>query len=269
MKSNLYQTISSKENPKFKNISEMKNNKNIYFAEGIRIINEILRENIRIDYLLFTEDSIKTTEINKIINSLKKSNSRLLCLKRSLFNKLADTEEPQGIIAVAERKSLNIEDLFKNIKQKSIFVVLDRIADPGNLGSIIRTCKAAGVAGLIISKGSASIYNPKVIRSTMGAIYGINFCDEVEIIACIKRLKENNVTIITTDLNSSKNIYETKYNLPVCFVFGNEANGISINVLKLGDLSVKLPILGNIESLNVAVSTGIVLYDAINRFRLF
>lgn len=268
MRKNTFLKISSKDNQKIKRIINLKKNKDVFFVEGIRIINEMLNEKINIDTLIFSNEALNKPEINSIINRVQGTNCKLLCIKTILFNKICDTEEPQGIIAMALKEKQDISKTLKKINEKALIVLLDRINDPGNLGTIIRTCKAANVSFLIISKGSASIYNPKVIRASMGTVFSLNIVEDADLESCINKIKDNNVTVITTELKSSKSLFESNYNLPVCFVFGNEANGISDKVLNLGDLAVKLPILGNIESLNVAVSVGITLYDAINRFNL-
>ncbi|MFH1825201.1 MAG: RNA methyltransferase [Candidatus Firestonebacteria bacterium] len=262
--------ISSKDNPKVKQVINYKTDSNFFFVEGIKIIEEILKENVKIKTLIYTKEAMTNPKFNKLLSNLiAQKEIEYLYVTTDVFRKISDVEEPQEIAAIVHRKTSNIENFLKNIPKNSIFVALDRITDPGNLGTIIRTCKSANVTGLIISKNSVSLYNQKVIRATMGAFLGMCVIDEVSLHHFINELKEHSVTIITTDLKSDKNYYEINYNLPVCFVFGNESTGISKPMLKQSDFNVKIPILSNIDSLNVAVTSGIIIYEAIRRFKLY
>jgi len=261
--------ISSRNNPKVKQVIDYKRDKNFFFVEGIKIIEEVLKENAKINTLIYTKEAIINPNITRLLTNLQKQEEvEYLYVTMNVFKKISDLEEPEGIAAIVYRKAKNIDSFLKSITKNSIFVALDRITDPGNLGTIIRTCRCANVSGLIISKNSVSLYNTKVIRATMGAFLGMNIIDEVEIYDFINKLKDNNVIIITTGLKSAKNYYEIDYSLPVCFVFGNEATGISEDVLKLGNFNVKIPVVG-INSLNVSVSAGILIYDAVRRFKLY
>jgi TrmH family RNA methyltransferase len=181
-----------------------------------------------------------------------------------LFNKIAATENPQGIMAVANMRNITLESLELEDDKELLFVVLDRIQDPGNMGTIIRTSEGAKADAIILTKGSVDPYNDKVLRATMGAIF------HLPIIQCkddawIEYLKEKNVRLIAADLNTDKTYVDIDYDGSIGIIIGNEANGIDEKILYNADEKVIIPILGKIESLNAAMAAGILIYKAIEK----
>ena len=136
--------------------------------------------------------------------------------------------------------------------------------DPGNLGTIIRTADSANLNQIIISKTSADPYNPKVVRSTMGAIFRVNIIETENIVEELKKAQENGFKVMVTALDSSESIYKTEFNKKV-IVIGNEANGVSKEVQIIADEKVKIPMLGKTESLNASVAAGIMIYEYVRR----
>ena len=158
----------------------------------------------------------------------------------------------------------------KNNKDKEInynediIVALDDIQDPGNLGTILRTVDSIGLSQILVSKGTADPYNPKVVRSTMGAIYRVKVieCDNLK--ETLKEIKKNKFKILVTSLDDSKSVYDIKYYKKV-IIIGNEANGVEEDIVKLADEKIKIPMLGKTESLNASVATGVVLYEYVRQ----
>jgi TrmH family RNA methyltransferase len=172
---------------------------------------------------------------------------------------LSSTENPQGILAVAKIKNIK-----ENLKG-GFYVVCDKVQDPGNLGTIIRTSHAAGVDGIILTKGTADIYNDKTIRSTMGSIFYIPIYYDDSDFTLIKKLKEEGVALVTTSLEESKNFFSENLKGKVMLAVGNEGNGISNELFNLADKKVKIPMPGGAESLNVAVATAIILFEKVRQ----
>ncbi|MFQ9289014.1 MAG: TrmH family RNA methyltransferase [Intestinibacter bartlettii] len=171
---------------------------------------------------------------------------------------MVDTENTQGILAVLRYKE---RDLVNNINQDDKFVlILDRIQDPGNMGTIIRTADSAGVDAIILLKGCVDIYNPKVIRSTMGSIFDMNIIQTTQDEA-VDFLKANNFDIVSSYLHTESYYNETTYDGKIALVIGNEANGINDELISKSDKLVKIPIYGNAESLNAAISAAILMYE--------
>ncbi len=171
---------------------------------------------------------------------------------------MVDTENTQGILAVLEYKE---RDLVNNINQDDKFVlILDRIQDPGNMGTIIRTADSAGVDAVILLKGCVDIYNPKVIRSTMGSIFDMNIIHATQDDA-VNFLKSNDFNIVSSYLQTDNYYHETTYDGKIALVIGNEANGINDELIAQSDKLVKIPIYGNAESLNAAISAAVLMYE--------
>ena len=160
-----------------------------------------------------------------------------------------------------------IEKPNKDIKIKydqDIILALDGIQDPGNLGTILRTADSVNLKQIIVTKNTADSYNPKVVRSTMGAILRIKIIETDDLAKTLKEAKKNKFKIVATSLDTNNSIYDIDYNKKV-IVIGNEANGVSKEIQELADNKVKIPMLGKTESLNASVATGIMLYEYVRQ----
>lgn len=143
-------------------------------------------------------------------------------------------------------------------------MALDGLQDPGNLGTILRTLDSANLSQVIVSKDTVDAYNPKVVRSTMGAIFRVNIVEAENLKETLKEMKRHKYKVMCTDLTASKNIYEIDYNKKI-LVIGNEANGISKELLDMADEKIIIPMLGKTESLNASVATSIIVYEYVRR----
>ena len=245
--------ISSKDNEIVKEIRKLKEKKyrkDKFLVEGIKMLEEAINENADIDLIVLREG----TAIQKDISQFKN-----IVVTEKVFNTLTDVVSPQGVLAVINKKSdIKIDE------SADYILALDGIQDPGNLGTIIRTVDSANLKQIIVSKNTADSFAPKVIRSTMGAIYRVDIIEVENLVETLKNLQKNNFNIITTSLNTNNSIYDISYNKSVV-VIGNEANGVSKEVLDLSDYKVKIPMLGKTESLNASVATGIMIYEYVRR----
>lgn len=252
--------ITSKDNEAIKNIKKLKEKKyrdqtNQFIVEGIKIVEEAIQEKAKINKVVICEDCANngTIEQNLMYEIAKYD---CLYVSQNVFTTISDVTNPQGILAVIEKKT--IEDDIKY--NEDVIVILDGIQDPGNLGTILRTVDSVNLSQIIITNKTADPYNPKVVRSTMGAIYRVNIIQSNDIIATLKNVKKNKFKIVATSLDTTNSIYDIDYTKKA-IVIGNEANGISKEVLELADNKVKIPMLGKTESLNAAVATGVILYE--------
>ncbi|WP_300379291.1 RNA methyltransferase [Clostridium sp.] len=252
--------IESKDNNLFKNIKKLKEKRyrireNKFLLEGFRIVEEAIKAKVDLEYIVINielQDKVENLEVYK-------ENSKIIFLSKTLFIQLSDTENSQGIIAVVKNK---IND--KNI-EGNFFVICDKVQDPGNLGTIIRTSHAAGVEGIILTKGTADIYNEKTIRSTMGSIFYIPIYYDDENFSIIKDLKDKGVSLVATSLQGARNFFEEDLKGKIMIAVGNEGNGISEELFHLSDKKVKIPMPGEAESLNVAVATSIILFEKVRQ----
>ena len=258
------QIITSKDNEIIKNIRKLKEKKyrdanNEYLIEGIKLIKEAVEEKAKIKLIVVCEESIEDGDIDqKLLYEIAKYDC--IYVNKKVFSILTDVQNPQGILAVIEKKN-NEENI--NYKE-DIIVVLDGIQDPGNLGTILRTIDSVGLSQVIVSKETADSYNPKVVRSTMGAIFRVNVIESEDLLQTLKNLKKHKYKIMATSLETNNRIYDVEYNKKV-IVIGNEANGVSKNVLEYADEKIKIPMLGKTESLNASVATSIILYEYVRR----
>lgn len=258
------QIITSKDNETVKNIRKLKEKKyrdlnNSYIIEGIKLIKEAIIEKKLIKQIVVCEENINNGVIDKkLLYEIAKY--ECIYVNKKIFTLISDVQNPQGILAVIEKQ--NSED---NIDYKEdIIVVLDGIQDPGNLGTILRTIDSVGLKQVIVSKETADAYNPKVVRSTMGAIFRVNIIESDNLIETLKNLRKHKYKIMATSLETNNYIYDVDYNKKV-IVIGNEANGVSKEILNAAEEKIKIPMLGRTESLNASVATSIILYEYVRR----
>ena len=179
---------------------------------------------------------------------------------KKIFKYISEVQEPQGILAVIEKNNSDSEIDYT----QDIIVALDDVQDPGNLGTILRTVDSIGLTQILVSKGTADSYNPKVVRSTMGAIFRIKIIECEDLEKTLKEIKKHKFKVVVTSLQTENSIYEINYNKKV-IVIGNEAKGVEKNIQELADEKIKIPMLGKTESLNASVATGIVLYEYVRQ----
>lgn len=252
--------INSKDNAKFKKAKSLlktkfRNKERKYLAEGLRTIELAIEYKAELDAVYI--NSKFEEENQKLVSELEKL-TKVYLLSNELFKGISSTENSQGIIAEIKMKDLEISD-FNKEKHKKI-IVLDRLQDPGNLGTIIRTADAAGFDMLILTKGCVDLYNPKVVRSAMGSMFYMDMILTTEEEA-VEVLKENEVEIVSSFLRT-ENYYNTvEYREHCALVVGNEANGINDFWIENSDTLVKIPMKGKAESLNVGISAALLMYQ--------
>ena len=258
------QVITSKDNEIIKNIKKLKDKKfreqeHKYIIEGTKLIEEAVKESAKINTVVVCEDCVKNEEIDsKLLYEVAKYNC--IYVSERVFSLLTDVKNPQGILAVIEKEAEK-EQIDYN---EDLIVVLDKVQDPGNLGTILRTVDSIGLKQIIVAEGSGDIFNPKVVRSTMGAIFRVKVKISQDIQKTIAEIKKHKFKVVSTSLATDKSIYDVKYE-KCAIIIGNEANGVSKELQDASDELVKIPMLGNTESLNASVATGIVLYEYVRQ----
>ena len=258
------QVISSKDNETIKQIRKLKDKKyrdqnKEFIIEGIKLLKEAIQEKAKIKTIVVCDDCEKNGTLDKkLLYEMAKYNC--IYVTEKVFNILTDVSNPQGVLAVIEKNNdinnINFDD--------DLILILDNLQDPGNLGTIIRTLDSVNLKQIIVSKGSSDVYNPKVVRSTMGAIFRVKVLESENLQETIKEIKKHKFKILATDLNTNSSIYDEKYS-KCAIIIGNEANGVSKEILSLADKKIKIPMLGKTESLNASVATGIILYEYVRQ----
>ena len=251
--------IESKNNNLFKEIKKLKEKKhriksNKYLIEGLRFVEEAIKSKVSIDSIIFTESfKEKNPDLFLKINE----NIKLIQMNEALLKQLCSTENPQGIVGV-----INMQN--KELKSGELVVLVDKVQDPGNMGTIIRTAHAAGAAGIVMTKGTVDIYNDKTLRSTMGSIFYIPIVEDNSL-DFVKSLKKEGYKLVVSSLQGKNNFFEENLQGKVMIAVGNEGNGVSEEVYDIADIKVKIPMPGEAESLNVAVATSIMIYEKIRQ----
>lgn len=246
--------ITSKDNEIIKNIKKLKEKKyrlDSYIVEGIKMVKEAISENQEIALIAIREDF-------KIDFDTK--NIKTVTISNKIFNDISDVKTPQGILAVIKKNQNNQIET-----NQEYILALDSLQDPGNMGTIIRTADSANINQIIINKTTVDPYSPKVIRSTMGAIYRTNIIEVEDLKATLKEMKLKGFQIITTDLKATQSIYDINYNNKTVVVIGNEANGVSQEILQTADKKVIIPMLGKTESLNASIAASIMIYEYVRQ----
>jgi TrmH family RNA methyltransferase len=227
-----------------------------FLIEGFHLIEECLSSAYLMECVI-KSDEINLIDFDKLNILLKHKNVPLHSLKPALFDKLTETKNSQGIIGVVKEKfQSNINEL----SSANLVIALDRINDPGNLGTIIRTAYWFGVDGILISNGSVDIYNSKVIRATQGAIFHVNVYQNIDLMDSLKKFSGNEYIVYLLTPYSEGSINKVKKGEKSIFVFGNESEGLSKELMNENYEKIKIPGYTNCESLNISVSCGIVMY---------
>ena len=177
-----------------------------------------------------------------------------------LFLKMSDTQTPQGILSVLHQKEYSLEDLLK--QENPLFMILENLQDPGNLGTILRTSEGAGVTGVIMSSQTVDIYNPKTIRATMGSIYRVPFVYVEDLGRVLDMLHQKKIHTYAAHLKGKDYYLDQQFKEPSAFLIGNEGNGLSKEIADLADKYIKIPMEGRVESLNAAVAAALLMYEA-------
>ena len=223
-------------------------------------------------------------------------------VRDDIFRKMSDTQTPQGILCVVKRMDETFEDLMKETQMKEyqetecqekdkhqkdnqkkdyqekdgqaerecakgLYLILEDIQDPGNLGTMIRAGEGAGVSGIIMSDKTVDVYNPKTIRATMGCIYRVPFCYVSDLHRCIKDLQECDIKVYAAHLKGEEAYDLQNYCRSVAFLIGNEGNGLKDETAELADAYIKIPMLGKVESLNAAIAATLLVYEAARQRR--
>lgn len=249
--------ISSKDNKIFRLCEQLTHKKyrdklGLYLIEGENLLEEAVKNGAGIKTVLMCRD---------YRGSLFGTEDKSFCLSDKLFEQLAQTETTQGIMAVVEKPELS-PDRFLD-KGGGNFIVLDRLQDPGNIGTILRTADAAGYELAIVMKGTADVFSPKAVRAATGSLFRmpVVFMDSVDELMEFTRAAGKK--LVATCFDTDRYYYDENLKGNIALIIGNEGSGISRELIECSDLKIKIPMHGNIESLNASVAAGILMYEAV------
>ena len=259
--------IASTANPRIKQLvqwqtkaKERKRDK-VFVAEGIKMLEEAPTDWIRDIYL--TEELA-----GKLQNSTEQKDKMLWqkiklmgfeTVTKEVMKKAADTQTPQGALTVLRQPKHDLNELLS--AETGMYVVLEDLQDPGNLGTIMRTGEGAGVTGVIMSKETVDIFNPKTIRSTMGSVYRVPFIYVETLSEVLAKMHEKGIFTYAAHLKGEAYYDSFSFEKPTAFLIGNEGNGLKKETADLADFYLKIPMEGKVESLNAAIAASLLMYE--------
>lgn len=239
--------------------SKLRKEERVFIVEGPKMYEELPVE--RIESVFVSESFYRAPEHKALLRKYEYE-----VVKDAVFADMSDTKTPQGILAVAAQYRYEMDDLLPK-NRPPFLLVLDRIQDPGNLGTMLRTGEAAGITGVLMSQDTVDLYNPKVIRSTMGSLYRIPFVIAEDLPAALQQLKTKGIAFYAAHLKGTQNYDKCDYRGPCGFLIGNESNGLSDPVAELADARIRIPMAGKVESLNAAAAATVLMFEAARQRR--
>lgn len=282
--------ISSTKNEQVKAVIELKKKakareeQGLFVVEGVRMFSELQRDRVERVYASesFLEDEKNRELLQEIcgpdggkspgncreMESFGRTGAavKLEVVSDSVFSVMSDTQTPQGVLALVRQYEYTVEELTDGFGAAHL-MLLENIQDPGNLGTILRAGEGAGITGLIMSRDTVDIYNPKVIRSTMGSVFRVPFLYVEDLVETARMLKKSGIRLYAAHLQGRNNYEQEDYTGNTGFLIGNEGNGLS-DVLSLeADAWIKIPMAGKVESLNAAVAASILMFETARQRR--
>jgi len=257
--------ISSGQNPKIKHVLSLRDKRTrdeeqLFLIEGYR---ELLRaDSIEIKELFFCEELFLKNNEMALIEKLKAKGAFLLKCSRRVFEKISYRDRPDGLLAIGVQRHFSLKQLC-GIKNP-LFVVLESIEKPGNLGTILRSSDGAKVDGVIVVDPLTDIYNPNVVRASIGTLFSLPLV-MTTVEEAINFLREEKIKIVTTSPRANDPYFAGNLNGPIAIVLGCEQYGLSEKWLKNADINIFIPMLGIADSLNVATAATIVIYEALRQ----
>lgn len=230
-----------------------------FIVEGVRLVGEAIHSDFRVLEAFYTADLKSQSSGKSLLQLLQQKTSQLFEVSAREMEIISETVTFQGIVAVVKQKQFAMESVLVKNNTQSILVAFDGVSDPGNLGSMVRTCDWFGVNGILLGQNSVELYNPKVIRATMGGIFHLPIAEGVDLLSTLSRARGLGYKTYVTEVKGETHFDRVKFANKALLVFGNEAWGVSDQVKELADIRLAIRRYGLAESLNVSVACGVIL----------
>ncbi|WP_411345261.1 TrmH family RNA methyltransferase [Paenibacillus sp. WLX1005] len=232
-----------------------------FIIEGIHLVSEALRSDWDIQYIVYDTDKGIPAELREDISTYS-GGAQYVAVSQAVLEKCTDTKTPQPVFAIVYKRNALLSTLLTD--EQGIVMVLDGVQDPGNVGTIIRSADASGAKGIVLGKGCADLYNPKTIRSTMGSLFHLPVL-ESDLTEVLPAARKQGARLISTSLQGSTSCYEYDFHSGAWIVIGNEGKGISEQTAALVEEHVLIPMQGQAESLNAAMASTVLLFEAMRQ----
>ncbi|MGM0501414.1 MAG: TrmH family RNA methyltransferase [Bacillota bacterium] len=259
--------ISSSSNSKIKYLRSLYHKKyrrehQQFVLEGVRLIEEAIQEGASLEQVFYSDYLLRNERGEELLKNLEEQEISFYHIPDDLLQQVADTVSPQGILAVVDKINYNLEQVL--LGQGKLILLVDQIQDPGNLGTIIRTADAAGVDAVITTKGTVSLYNQKTIRATMGSLFRTPIA-KISDLDKFKDVIKKDFNVVVADVAGEQYHFEIDYLPSTIIIVGNEGQGPREELIDLADQIIKIPLRGGAESLNVAMATSVITYEAVRQ----
>ncbi|HEX6280534.1 MAG TPA: RNA methyltransferase [Pyrinomonadaceae bacterium] len=247
--------ITSRDNAKLKFARSVRDGREDgqIFIEGVRLVREAVRSHTSIRSAF-----VSTSFSNEPAEILDTTRIEVIKVAEKAFASIADTENSQGIVLIADRPQSSLD----NLGRSGPVVLIHQVNNPSNLGALVRTAEAAGASGLITTNGSADAFSPKALRASMGSAFRLPIVERVDLSEAIEWARSHGLVTTAADISGAANYTDVDWTVPRLLVFGSEAHGLGERELELIDENILIPMENEVESLNLAVSAGIVLFEA-------
>ncbi len=261
--------LTSLQNPKIKNVVKLRERRHrdlqgLMLIEGVRELALALNNKVKLESIFYCEKYFHNNNELTLVKHAQKNGATLMEVDKKVFQKITYKENPDGLLAVAHQPKLPIKNLV--LAKSPLLVVVVAIEKPGNLGAILRSADAAGVDGVIVCDQCTDIYNPNVVRSSIGTIFSMQIATGSSREA-INWLKEKGISTVAASPGAITEYTDIDFRMPVAIVLGSEQLGLSDEWLNMVDERACIPMYGQADSLNVAASTAVLLYEAIRQRR--
>lgn len=258
------EVITSSQNKIIKQIKSLhakkyRDNLQQYIIEGYKLIDEALQYDKPFSLVLFSDEAVKSEEGNRLLRKCEEMNIPIYIADDRVFQEASEMDSPQGVLAVLHKQEQDLENIID--RESYILMLLDEVRDPGNVGTIIRTADACGIAGVVLSKGCVDLYNGKTIRATMGSMFHIPVVTDVDMLELIEGLKLAKAEVVGADPHSNVNCVEVPHKERTAIIIGNEANGLRTEVKSAATQNITIPMPGKAESLNAGIAAAILMYE--------
>lgn len=257
------EVISSMQNPKIKQLvalqqkSSERRKHGLFVVEGQREIHNCMGSGFRIESIFYCKEICGTAPFFINYRGIP-----LIPVSKYVYEKIAYRQGTEGVLAKVESRYLRLNDII--LRKNPLIIVLERVEKPGNLGAVIRSADAAGADAVVVCDPLTDLYNPNLIRSSIGGIFSTQ-CVACESDECIDWLRRNHINILTAQLQDSKLYYDTDMSKATAIVMGTESVGLTDKWREAADEHIRIPMLGKLDSLNVSVSASILLYEAVRQ----
>jgi TrmH family RNA methyltransferase len=256
--------ITSRDNSLLRRARAVRDGKvdDLIFVEGLRLCEEALTSNLRIEADVYSQQIAQKTKAAKLIAQLTDRAKSSVSVSEKLLESISYTKTPQGIVVIAARPASDIDSMTGRQPAKPLIVMLHETNNPVNVGAILRTAEAAGATGVIVTAHTADPFSPKALRGAMGSAFRLPVWNGGTFAEAVQWCRAQGIQVICADVSARKIFSDVDWRKPAALLVGRESTGLSKEELASAGLAVRIPMKGSAESLNVAVATGVILYEA-------